>query len=63
MRIWPTGMWGFSFCSKDSVHPVKDLDGDHAAQFAQAHNLQYYNVGMHQAAFCLPTFIKNLLDG
>jgi len=60
---YPTGMWGFSFCSKDSVHPVKDLDGDHAAQFVQAHNLQYYNVGMHQAAFCLPTFIKNLLDG
>lgn len=60
---YPTGMWGFSFCSKDGVHPVQDLAGDRAAQFAKAHSLQYYNTGMHQAAFCLPTFITNLLDG
>jgi spermidine synthase len=60
---YPTGMWGFSFCAKDGVHPVKDLDRDRATQFAQEHRLQYYNVGMHQAAFCLPTFIQNLLNG
>jgi spermidine synthase len=60
---YPTGMWGFSFCSKDGVHPVRNLAPEQAADFANVHNLQYYNVGMHQAAFCLPTFIQTLLNG
>jgi len=60
---YPTGMWGFSFCSKEGVHPTAGLDRDRAAQFAQANGLQYYNADMHQAAFCLPTFIRNLLHG
>ncbi len=60
---YPTGMWGFSFCAKGNQHPVKDLNGDRAAHFAKAHNLQYYNVGIHQAAFCLPTAIDTMLNG
>jgi spermidine synthase len=60
---YPTGMWGFSFCSKDGAHPVKDLNRDRAVQFAQTAGLQYYNADMHQAAFCLPTFIQTLLNG
>jgi spermidine synthase len=56
-------MWGFSFCSKDGAHPVKDLNRDRAVQFAQTAGLQYYNADMHQAAFCLPTFIQTLLNG
>jgi spermidine synthase len=60
---YPTGMWGFSFCAKDDRHPVQDLDRDRAAQFAQAHHLQYYNAGIHQAAFCLPTAIDQMLNG
>ncbi|MGF1458854.1 MAG: hypothetical protein ACFBSG_07485 [Leptolyngbyaceae cyanobacterium] len=59
---YPTGMWGFSFCAKGQVHPVQDLPRDRAAQFADAHQLQYYNAGIHQAAFCLPTFIQTLLN-
>ncbi|MDA0674713.1 MAG: spermidine synthase, partial [Cyanobacteria bacterium] len=58
---YPTGMWSFSFCSKGGVHPVQDLDRDRARQFAQAEGLQYYNADIHQAAFCLPTFIRTLL--
>lgn len=60
---YPTGMWSFSFCSKDSVHPIANLPCDRAAQFAQDHRLQYYNPDMHRAAFCLPTFIQTLLNG
>ncbi|WP_204137960.1 polyamine aminopropyltransferase [Halomicronema sp. CCY15110] len=60
---YPTGMWSFSFCAKGARHPVKDLDGDRAAQFAAAHKLQYYNAGIHQAAFCLPTAIDQMLNG
>ncbi|RZM81760.1 polyamine aminopropyltransferase [Leptolyngbya iicbica] len=60
---YPTGMWGFSFCAKGDRHPVQDLESDRAAQFATAHNLQYYNAGIHQAAFCLPTAIDQMLNG
>jgi spermidine synthase len=60
---YPTGMWGFSFCAKGDRQPVQDLDRDRAAQFAQAHHLQYYNAGIHQAAFCLPTAIDQMLNG
>ncbi|NEQ32794.1 MAG: polyamine aminopropyltransferase [Leptolyngbya sp. SIO4C5] len=58
---YPTGMWSFSYCAKDGPHPVRNLDRDRAAQFAQAKGLQYYNADMHTAAFCLPTFIRNML--
>lgn len=58
---YPTGMWSFTFCAKDGTPPVMGLDGDRAQAFAQACGLQYYNVGIHQAAFCLPTFISTLL--
>jgi len=60
---YPTGMWSFNLGSKQGVHPVRDLDRDHAAQFAEAHELQYYNADMHEAAFCLPTFVKKMLNG
>ncbi|MEO1095166.1 MAG: polyamine aminopropyltransferase [Cyanobacteria bacterium J06638_28] len=60
---YPTGMWSFSYCSKAGLHPVAKLDRDRAAQFAAKQSLQYYNTDMHQAAFCLPTFIRTLLDG
>jgi spermidine synthase len=59
---YPTGMWSFSFCSKAGIHPVQGLDRDRAAAFASANGLQYYNADMHQAAFCLPTFIRTLLS-
>ena len=62
IQTYPTGMWSFSYCTKDGTHPVKALDMDKAEQFATKHSLQYYNPGIHQAAFCLPTFIKTMLE-
>ncbi|NJO94171.1 MAG: hypothetical protein HC820_07120, partial [Hydrococcus sp. RM1_1_31] len=43
-------------------HPVKNCDRDRAAQFAKEHNLRYYNADVHQAAFCLPTYVRQMLD-
>lgn len=60
---YPTGMWSFSFGSKQGAHPVQDFNRDRAAQFAQDHSLQYYNADIHTAAFSLPTFIRTLLNG
>ncbi|MGC1309333.1 MAG: polyamine aminopropyltransferase [Phormidesmis sp.] len=61
IQTYPTGMWSFSYCTKNGIHPVKALNIDNAARFAKAHDLQYYNPDVHQAAFCLPTFIQTML--
>jgi spermidine synthase len=58
---YPSGMWSFSFCSKNLLHPINDLDLDRAKNFAAHNKLQYYNPEIHTAAFMLPTFVKNLL--
>jgi len=60
---YPTGMWSFAYASKGAAHPLHDFDAAKADAFAKAHNLQYYNPGMHQATFCLPTFVTHMLDG
>lgn len=59
---YPTGMWSFTYCSKNGPHPLKSLDRDRATEFAQSQGLQYYNADIHQAAFCLPTFIQTMLN-
>ncbi|MGB3769387.1 MAG: polyamine aminopropyltransferase [Phormidesmis sp.] len=61
IQTYPTGMWSFSYCTKGGIHPVESLDAEKSSQFAEAHQLQYYNLEIHQAAFCLPTFIKTML--
>jgi spermidine synthase len=59
---YPSGMWSFSYCSKNSLHPVENLDMHKAQHFTDQHHLQYYNSEIHKAAFILPTFVKNLLN-
>jgi spermidine synthase len=59
---YPSGMWSFSYCSKDTIHPIHNLDDDKAAHFTQNHHLRYYNPALHKAAFQLPTFVQCLLD-
>ncbi len=62
IQTYPTGMWSFTYGTKQGTHPVQALDAGSASKFASDHNLQYYNSEIHQAAFCLPTFIKNMLS-
>lgn len=62
IQTYPTGMWSFSYCSKQSRHPVASLDMEQAIAFTEKHDLKYYNSDVHGAAFCLPTFIKKMLN-
>lgn len=62
IQTYPTGMWSFTYGTKNGTHPVQTLDTGKAQQFAIEHNLEYYNSNIHQAAFCLPTFVKNMLE-
>jgi spermidine synthase len=59
---YPTGMWSFSYCSKGEAHPLNSLDTEKSETFAKQHNLQYYNAGIHQAAFALPSFVKEMIE-
>lgn len=59
---YPSGMWSFSYCTKGSVHPIDGLDAAKADDFATNQKLQYYNGAIHQAAFALPGYVKQLLD-
>ena len=59
---YPSGMWSFSFCSKNSLHPITDLNLQKATAFTEKQDLQYYTTDIHQAAFVLPKFVQNLLS-
>lgn len=61
IQTYPTGMWSFTYGTKNGTHPVSALDVAAATEFAHQHELQYYNSAVHQAAFCLPTFIQSML--
>ncbi|MDD5014388.1 MAG: polyamine aminopropyltransferase [Atribacterota bacterium] len=51
---YPSGMIGFSFCSK-KYHPVKNFNKIEALRL---NDLKYYNQDIHRAAFKLPTFAQ-----
>ena len=59
---YPSGMWSFSYCAKGSTHPLTSLDEGKADAFAEEQGLQYYNSAIHQAAFALPGYVKQLLN-
>jgi spermidine synthase len=59
--IYPSGMWSFSFCSKNGIHPLRDLDKEKARDFSRSNKLSYYNEEVHTAAFALPGFVRQLL--
>jgi len=57
---FPTGMWAFSFCSK-RLDPVEDYDPER--YLGSGIKTRYYNDEIHKAAFALPNFLKELLQG
>jgi spermidine synthase len=59
---YPTGMWSFAYATKGAAHPIDGFDAQRAAAFAQDQGLQYYNSGIHLAAFSLPTFVQHMLS-
>jgi spermidine synthase len=59
---YPSGMWSWSFCSKQGIDPVKDIDEQKIKDFVAVNQLSYYNEAIHRASFALPNFAKALLD-
>lgn len=56
---YPSGVIGFTFCSK-KYHPLNDFN--EARVKALGSQLNYYNADAHRGAFFLPTFIKKRLE-
>lgn len=55
---YPSGHWLFGFASI-GVHPVRDVQAD--AWQALRIPTRYYNPELHAGAFCLPTYVKEML--
>ena len=53
---YPSGMIGFSFCSK-KYHPIKDFIAERVEGLPE---LKYYHTDIHKAAFVLPAFTRNI---
>lgn len=53
---YPSGMIGFSFCSK-KYHPINNFIAERADKLS---SLKYYHSGIHRAAFTLPAFCRNI---
>lgn len=59
---YTTGLVSFSYASKGSGHPLKNLDPRRTEAFVEKHSLKYYNRTIHEASFALPSFLENLLN-
>lgn len=55
---YPSGHWIFGFASK-SLHPIKDLKIEEWESFGL--KTKYYNTALHQGAFALPTYVREML--
>ena len=58
---YPTGMWSFSYSTKGNTHPLRNLDKARSKDFAESNNLSYYNQDIHESAFALPNFVKEMI--
>ena len=55
---YPSGMWSFVFASK-KYNALSDFDKERCEK--DSFDLKYYNAEIHQAAFALPNFVKELI--
>ncbi len=58
---YPTGMWSFSYSTKNGKHPLKDFKNDIVEEFTTQNALKYYNPHIHKAAFALPNYVREML--
>jgi spermidine synthase len=60
--MYPSGIWSLTYCSKQGAHPVNNIDRPRAEKFLKEQDLSYYNLEIHQAAFCLPNYVKKAIS-
>jgi len=58
---YPSGTWSFHIAHKDKFDP-EATQSSIIKEFCCSHQLKYYNEEIHYSAFCLPTFVKDMLS-
>jgi len=58
---YPSGIWSVQIASKGSIQADK-ANKEKVEAFTRNNVLNYYNYGIHQAAFLLPNYVKQLLN-
>ena len=58
---FPSGMWSFSFSTKEHLDPVIKLDKHRIDRFVAERKLRYYSYDVHKASFILPQFVKDII--
>lgn len=56
---YPSAFWSFAFCSR-KYNPLKDFNPDRVKK--QRLKMKYYNSDIHNAAFSLPNFVRELVE-
>lgn len=59
---YPSGMWSLMVGSKAGLDPKIDFNKQFAKEFSEKNKLKYYNEELHSAAFCLPSFVNELIN-
>jgi len=59
MPTYPSGHWLFGFASK-KYNPVKDLKAEEWNSLGL--KTRYYNTELHSGSFCIPNYVKELLE-
>lgn len=58
---FPSGMWSFSFSTKNHGGPFTNTNKDRINKFCSYNNLKYYSYDVHNASFVLPKFVQEML--
>ncbi len=58
---FPSGMWSFSYSSKNGNDPQPKQDKTVIDTFCRRNELKYYSFDIHRSSFILPQFVKDLL--
>jgi spermidine synthase len=59
---FPSGMWSFSFSSKDHISPHPKISKGKIDNFCAKNRLKYYSFEVHNASFVLPKFVKDIFQ-
>lgn len=60
IHTYPTALWLFGFCS-DTAYDLNRVDGERAEKIGE--QCIYYTPQIQQAAFALPRFVSEVIDG
>ena len=59
---FPSGMWSFSFSVKGNISPIPLVPEENITSFCSEHKLKYYSFEVHNSAFVLPKFVKDIIE-